>query len=55
MNENEKPQIQNRLNRRKIGTFLALVGLSIFILGAKPEWFNLDVSIAIGFVQMGGE
>ncbi len=29
------------------------MGLFIFIFGAKPEWFGLDRSIAVGFVQMG--
>lgn len=53
MSEQVKTQIQNRNNRRKLGLFLSFIGLFIFVLGAKPSWFNLDRSIAIGFIQMG--
>ncbi len=49
----EKPQIQNPRNRLRLGMILLLIGLFIFVLGAKPQWFNLDASEAIGFIQMG--
>ena len=42
MSEQVKTQIQNRSNRRKLGLTLSFVGLVIFVLGAKPGWFNLD-------------
>ena len=34
------------------GLFTTLFGLLVFTIGAKPEWFNLDRSSAVGFVQI---
>ena len=53
MSEIERPQIQNPRNRLRFGLSSMVIGLFIFILGAKPQWFNLDASEAIGFIQMG--
>ena len=36
----------------RAGMWTVLVGLVIFIVGAKPEWLNLDRSPVIGFVQI---
>lgn len=36
----------------KFGLFTTLLGLLIFCLGAKPEWFGMDRSPVVGFVQI---
>ncbi len=41
-----------RGDRVRTGLVLAVVGFAIFILGAKPEWFGLDRSPVVGFVQI---
>lgn len=38
--------------RRKVGVYLTLIGLALFVLGAEPELFDLDKSDVIGFVQV---
>lgn len=38
--------------RVRVGIALALVGLLVFVLGAAPEWFGLDLSPVTGFVQI---
>ena len=35
-----------------LGLFLTLFGFLIFSIGAKPEWFNLDRSSVVGFIQI---
>lgn len=47
-----KPQIEDRRIRRWVGFVLSTLGFSIFILGAKPNLFELDISVAIGFIQI---
>ena len=49
----ERPQIQDRGLRRRVGIPITLAGFFFFILGAKPGWFGLDASEAVGFVQIG--
>jgi len=31
---------------------VTLFGLLIFVIGAKPDWFNWDRSLVVGFVQI---
>jgi len=31
---------------------MTVLGLSVFFLGAKPEWFHLDRSPVVGFIQI---
>jgi hypothetical protein len=31
---------------------ITLVGLAIFVIGAKPDWFGWDYSPVVGFVQI---
>ena len=31
---------------------ITLVGLMIFVIGAKPDWFGWDLSPVVGFVQI---
>lgn len=38
--------------RVRAGLFLAVVGFVIFVIGAKPQWLNLDRSPVVGFVQI---
>jgi hypothetical protein len=39
-------------DRVRFGLFLSSIGLLLFIVGAKPEWFNLAVLPVVGFVQV---
>jgi len=39
-------------NRIIISLFVTLLGMFVFIIGAKPEWLNLDRSPVVGFVQI---
>ena len=45
---NEQPT-QARLSA---GLFITFLGLLIFIIGAKPNWFGWDRSKVVGFVQI---
>lgn len=38
--------------RVRLGIAFALLGYVLFLIGAKPEWFNLDRSDVVGFVQI---
>lgn len=38
--------------RLQAGLGITLVGLFVFTLGAKPEWYGLDRSPIVGFVQI---
>lgn len=39
-------------NSLRSGLFITLFGLLIFTIGAKPEWFGMDRSPVVGFVQI---
>jgi hypothetical protein len=56
MTENKLPQGPRKINNtfiRRIGLACTGLGLMVFVLGAKPDWFGLDISETIGFVQIG--
>lgn len=38
--------------RVRTGFFLTLIGLFVFMVGAKPNWFGWDRSPVVGFVQI---
>ena len=38
--------------RVRIGLLVTTLGFMVFIIGAKPEWFGLDRSPVVGFVQI---
>ncbi len=38
--------------RLRVGLALTLIGLFVFVVGAKPNWFNWDRSPVVGFVQI---
>ena len=44
--------IRYPMRRIRIGLFLTLVGFLIFLIGARPDVFGLDISPVIGFVQI---
>ena len=48
--DTEAPSISR--TSAKFGLFATLLGLLIFSLGAKPEWFGIDRSPVVGFVQI---
>jgi hypothetical protein len=41
-----------KFSQLQIGLFLTLVGFFVFTLGAKPEFYGLDRSPVVGFVQI---
>jgi hypothetical protein len=49
--QKKKPDSLPR-NRIRMSIFVTLLGLFVFIIGAKPEWLNWDRSPVIGFVQI---
>ncbi len=38
--------------RVRLGLSITVFGMLVFLVGAKPEWFNLDRSPVVGFVQI---
>ncbi len=42
----------NGRKRSRLSIGIVLLGLFIFLLGAEPEWFRLDRSPVVGFVQI---
>lgn len=49
---NPAPVITRRADMATLGAIISVIGFVIFIIGAKPEWLNLDRSPVIGFVQI---
>ena len=47
------PKPINNTFSRRFGLVATGVGLLMFLLGAVPQWFGVDNSEAIGFVQVG--
>lgn len=47
-----KPKNGNGFNKTRVGLILTGVGFFIFTLGAAPEFYGLDRSPVIGFVQI---
>jgi hypothetical protein len=47
----ETQEVASRLHLR-LGLLVTFLGLAIFLIGAKPQWFNLDRSPVVGFVQI---
>lgn len=50
---NPTPRKINNTFYRRTGLIFTGVGLALFILGAQPDWFGLNISEAIGAVQIG--
>jgi hypothetical protein len=51
MNENLPPKTNQRI-RIRLGFVVTITGLVLFLLGIKPEWFGLDRSPILGFLQI---
>ena len=55
MNEQNTP-VETKHNiagdRARFGLFTSIIGLVIFAIGAKPEWFTLSLTPTVGFVQI---
>jgi uncharacterized membrane protein HdeD (DUF308 family) len=49
--ENSSEGVPSRM-RVRLGVFMALFGLLVFFIGARPALFGLDRSPVIGFVQI---
>ena len=52
MSISASPPTSSRRLRKRTGLAIALIGLVIFLLGAKPELFGLDRSPVVGFIQI---
>ena len=61
MNTNPKPSFSPETTplgalpsrfRIRTGLFITLIGLLVFLVGARPALFNLDRSPVVGFVQI---
>jgi hypothetical protein len=52
MSISTSPPTSSRRLRKRTGLAIALFGLVIFLLGAKPELFGLDRSPVVGFIQI---
>lgn len=46
------PQEIRKSTRVRLALILTVVGFVVFIIGTKPEWFKLDRSPVVGFVQI---
>lgn len=51
MNKNNLVSPYKRVSVR-LGSLICLLGLLIFLIGAHPDWFGMDRSPVIGFVQI---
>ena len=47
-----RPSLTSRSLRKRLGIVLLIFGSLIFALGAAPDWFDLDRSPVVGFVQI---
>src|SRR3972149_9442215 len=52
MDNLSSPPTSSRHLRKRTGISIALLGLLIFLLGARPELFGVDRSPVIGFIQI---
>ena len=52
LNPDTSPYYPPSKVRIRFGLFVTALGTVVFILGTKPEWFNLDRSPVVGFVQI---
>jgi hypothetical protein len=43
---------ETKLKRMRFGLFVTLLGLFIFLVGARPSLFGWDRSVVVGFIQI---
>lgn len=48
-----QPPTTSRTLRKRIGITILIIGMFVFLIGAAPQWFGLDRSPVVGFVQIG--
>lgn len=48
----QTPPTTSRTLRKRVGIATALLGMLLFLLGSAPNWFGLDRSPVVGFVQI---
>lgn len=48
----QTPPATSRTLRKRVGIATALLGMLLFLLGSAPNWFGLDRSPVVGFVQI---
>jgi hypothetical protein len=48
----QAPKVSSRTLKKRLGLFTCVLGMLIFLLGAAPNWFGLDRSPVVGFVQI---
>ena len=49
---NTEPAFRISYLRIRFSLILIYVGLLVFVVGAKPNWFDLDRSPVVGFIQI---
>lgn len=47
------PKLSSRTLKKRLGMVVSVLGLVVFLLGAVPQFFGLDRSPVVGFVQIG--
>lgn len=52
MDKTQTPPATSRTLRKRVGIATAVLGMLLFLLGAAPNWFGLDRSPVVGFVQI---
>jgi hypothetical protein len=54
MNDNNAAEPNHHISpdRVRFGLFTSIIGLVIFVVGAKPEWFNVSLTPTVGFAQI---
>lgn len=54
-NQNQLPKAPriNRVAPRQFGIGITIIGLVLFLIGAVPQWFGLNISSAVGPIQVG--
>lgn len=48
----QAPKVSSRTLKKRLGLFTCVLGMLVFLLGATPNWFGLDRSPVVGFVQI---
>ena len=52
MTKKEKQTHSQNIYNHRMGITITLIGVLVFVIGNKPEWFGLNRSEVIGYVQI---